>query len=447
MKKNSIHLLLQILAITVLFSSVESQVIIDTLVSGPEMAENLLGPGISAFDNVSVQGSQHAYGTFTGAWQNLGIASGAVLCTGNASDIPGPNNSSNTGTNNGTPGHPLLQYIATGTTHDAVVLSFDFIPENDTLRVKYVFGSEEYNEDVGTIFNDLCGIFITGPNPAGGYYVNINFANVPGSAPSMSISINNVNNGYSQPGNVPVGPCQNCAYFSDNTYGQYLEYDGFTVVLEVWALVIPQELYHIELGVADVESTGKDSGLFLAENGLFSPGSAVFTSFDFMKVDNPSLPFDIIGVIDENEVHLEVPEGTDLTSLIASFTEPGAYVEIGDEVQVSGVTVNDFTFPLVYTLKGHSVQDWTVFVDIVSNIEKNIFSKVSVGPNPLHNELIVAGAKGCRIRLMDLMGQVIWQYDDLKTRNSIPVDALLSGMYFVELSKDGIRDTRRIIKQ
>ncbi len=424
-----------------------TQVSVDTLVSPAEMCENLKGPGITVIDNITLQGSPNAYGAFSGAAASLGIESGIVMCTGNASDIPGPNSASNTGLNNGTPGHPKLENISTGTTRDAVMMVFDFVPLNNTLHIRFIFGSEEYNENVGAIYNDLCGIFLTGPDPLGGVYNDLNIGHVPEATPFMPVAINNVNNGYAPPGVVPVGPCQNCQYYTDNTNGQYLEYDGFTTVLHAFALVVPQETYHIALGVADVISPGNDSGVFLEEDGMYSPGQAVFTSFQFLKEHNPNLSFDIIGVIGDNEVHLEVPEGTDLSDLVANFAEPGAFVRVDGLKQVPGVTPNDFTNPLIYTLMGYTTQNWTVYVDIASSAGNNYFRKVGVGPNPAKDHILITHAAGSTIKLTDLSGRVICENEILKDRMSISVEQLPAGIYFVELNCNEKKETRKIFKK
>ena len=58
------------------------------------------------------------------------------------------------------------------------------------------------------------------------------------------------------------------------------------------------------------------------------------------------------GAIDEDgkTIAVTVPNGTDVTALIASFTTTGASVDAGGTAQVSGTTANDFTSPVVYTV-------------------------------------------------------------------------------------------------
>jgi gliding motility-associated-like protein len=234
------------------------------------MVENIVGEGIT-FDNVSFQGTNNSRGIFTnGQTTNLGIASGIFLTSGSGFIIPGPNNTGSAGTNNSSPGHPLLTAITTTSTYDAAVLSFDFVPESDTMRFRYVFGSEEYNEWVGSQYNDVFGYFVSGPNPMGGNYTNKNIAIIPGTA-NTSVAINNVNNGYAPTGVVPSGPCMNCAYYNDNTGGLTLQYDGKTVVLTAWVLVVPCETYSIVIGVADAGDHIYDSGVFIEENSFESP--------------------------------------------------------------------------------------------------------------------------------------------------------------------------------
>lgn len=60
------------------------------------------------------------------------------------------------------------------------------------------------------------------------------------------------------------------------------------------------------------------------------------------------------GTIDQAEktIFVLVPQGTDVTSLIADFTSTGISVTVGSTNQVSGTTPNDFTNPVVYTVTG-----------------------------------------------------------------------------------------------
>ena len=231
-----------------------------------DMVENIVGEGIQ-YDNVSFQGAPIARGVFSnGGTTNIGIESGIFLTSGSGYVIPGPNTSSSSGQSNGLSGHPSLDGITTATTYDASVLQFDFVPESDTLRFKYVFGSDEYHEWVNSTFNDVFGYFVTGPNPEGGNYSDYNMALIPGTDPPEPVTINTVNNGTGG-----TGPCNNCEYFVNNSGGLTIEYDGFTTVLTAWLLVVPCETYTIMIGVADAGDWIYDSGVFIEENSFESP--------------------------------------------------------------------------------------------------------------------------------------------------------------------------------
>lgn len=248
--------------------------------SAASLVQNtLLGPGVTV-SNISFAGSPSAIGRFTAGGTNLGINTGVVITTGtianNGSGPQGPNNQSNSGVDNNYPGFSALTNLVGGTsTYNASILEFDFIPYSDTVRFKYVFGSEEYPEYVGSQFNDVFAFFISGPGIPGGTQ---NIARLPSGVP---VTINNVNNG--NPGGTGSGvgasPAVNPAYFVNNGNGSqspynssaaYIQYDGFTKVLEAVSKVQCGQTYHLIIAIADVGDGIFDSGIFLEANSLTS---------------------------------------------------------------------------------------------------------------------------------------------------------------------------------
>lgn len=74
------------------------------------------------------------------------------------------------------------------------------------------------------------------------------------------------------------------------------------------------------------------------------------TSYKFVGL-NPV----VTGVVDEEKhmIKLEVPNGTDIKTLVPTFTTTeGGSVRVGNESQVSGMTAQDFTNPVTYTVEG-----------------------------------------------------------------------------------------------
>lgn len=233
----------------------------------------LAGNGVD-ISNVNFTGHNNAIGSFNGTDTNLGLDSGILLTSGtvlntNSSglfSIPegphGPNNSSTAGFINGSDGYQPLSDLVNEDTYDAAVLEFDFVPQSDTIRFKYVFGSEEYLENVDTEFNDVFAFFISGP----GYPTPVNIATIPGTG-GTPVSINNVNDNL------------NSAYYIDNGDGNeapqntsdfYIQYDGFTVVLEAVAKVDCGETYHLTIAIADAGDATWDSGIFIEASSLES---------------------------------------------------------------------------------------------------------------------------------------------------------------------------------
>lgn len=227
----------------------------------------LLGPCVTA-SNVTYVGTPQAAGTFNANGSAFDLSGGIVLTSGLSATAVGPDNSNTIGTANGAPGDSDLSILASNfQTYDAAILEFDFVPQSDTLRFNYIFGSEEYPEYVGSGYNDVFGFFISGPGFAGPYTGGAeNIALIPGT--TSPVAINNLNNGYSatEPAN---GPCNNCAFYVDNSSGPAVQYDAHTVVLTAEAIVTPCETYHIKIAIADAGDGALDSGVFL-EEGSFS---------------------------------------------------------------------------------------------------------------------------------------------------------------------------------
>jgi hypothetical protein len=82
--------------------------------------------------------------------------------------------------------------------------------------------------------------------------------------------------------------------------------------------------------------------------------------------------------IGTHNVSVTVPYGTNVTSLVATFTlSPQATATVGGINQVSGTTPNDFTNPVIYTVEagdGTTTQDWTVTVSFAPNTETDILT-------------------------------------------------------------------------
>ena len=139
-----------------------AQLIVNNGATPQQLVQNLLGAGVSV-SNITYTGASVARGLFIGNNSNIGLSGGVLLTSGSVFNALGPNNSGSSGTISSLPGYPILDSISGVTSFDAAILEFDFVPMADTIRFRYVFASEEYDEFVCGSVNDAFGFFISGP--------------------------------------------------------------------------------------------------------------------------------------------------------------------------------------------------------------------------------------------------------------------------------------------
>lgn len=243
--------------------------------------------GGNCFDvtNVNLIGSAASAGQFGMGDSSIGIGSGVIISSGNASDATGPNNSGSTGNNMGGGSHPDLADLAgSNTVFDASGVEFQFTPTVDNITFRYAFASEEYCEFVDAGYNDVFGFFISGPGINGGFTGNgENIAVLPGS--NIGVTIDNIND---QDNTVFFVPNSNsCGAAGINND---IEYDGFTKVLTAIANVQECETYTIRLLVGDVGDGIYDSAVFLEANSFAAGGTA--TGEAFSPTTNSNLTYE-----------------------------------------------------------------------------------------------------------------------------------------------------------
>jgi hypothetical protein len=239
------------------------------------------GVGLT-ISNMTVTGAPTSYGFYSGT-SNMAFGSGIIMSTGVVNGLISNPAGAFVSTDNMTMGDPLIDAIAGGSTYDACVIEFDCVPSNANLLFNFAFGSEEYNEFVNAGFNDAFAIAVTGPNPAGGNYNNTNFAFVPGTTTPM-VSVNSINNGQSG-----TGPCNNCAYYIDNTNGTDVAFDGFTTGLQGLVPVTIGQTYHFKLVIADVGDGIFDSSVMFLTNSFKSVPSVATGILEAEKESNVSV--------------------------------------------------------------------------------------------------------------------------------------------------------------
>jgi len=234
-----------LLAAMLPFASVSAAPLVTTEQTGSNLANSLVGAGVT-IANATFVGKPAQGGSFTGGSDVVGFESGIILGSGNIADVVGPNDSSSTATYHFTDGDTDLTALSGSPTFDAAVLEFDFVPNADKVFFQYVFSSEEYNEYVGSQYNDVFAFYING----------VNCATV--GDPAVAVTINTINTG----ANAPL--------FINNELGVIAtDMDGLTVVLTCSADVLPNVTNHIKLAIADAGDYDYDSNVFI-KAGSFS---------------------------------------------------------------------------------------------------------------------------------------------------------------------------------
>jgi len=225
-----------------------------------QLVKEVLITGSVVITNIKFTGSPDGIGYFSGGDTTVCFETGIVLATGDVKNAIGPNKSTSTKSQFSTAGDTDLNKLVAGNfTTDAAVLEFDFKPSSDTVRFVYIFASEEYPEYVKQGFNDVFAFFLSGKNPAGGEYENLNIALIEGT--TTPVSIDNINH------------YTNKDFYTDNATGKNIEYDGLTKPLIAQAIVVPGETYHIKIAICDVGDADYDSGVFLKATSFYGGSS------------------------------------------------------------------------------------------------------------------------------------------------------------------------------
>ena len=277
-------ILLLVIGVSISYNS-SAQLQLTNVSNAQALVQKLLGQGI-VVSNVTTTGSPLASGFFNNiSGTNIGLDSGLALSNGRVKTIgPTPNqrgmdgngvleayNGSNPADSSATgafassdlnsAGDTSLTRVLGNATFDAMVLEFDFVPLGDTVKFRYVFGSEEYPTFPCQGVTDAFGFFISGPGIGG----NENIALIPGT--NFPVTIDNIQNS--------GGPCTFGGpyfpqYYVSNRTNVNFTYNAHTTIFTAVAGVQPCQTYHLKLVVADVGDHIYDSGVLLEAGSLSS---------------------------------------------------------------------------------------------------------------------------------------------------------------------------------
>ena len=228
-----------------------TEIPIDNSATAEEMAEAIFGQGVEVL-GASYTGDNRSSGIYSDGDAVSDTVTpgdtGVILSTGRTSAFTN-NSSTNTNQSNSTttgsrgPNNDSdFNALAGTSTFDASFLEIDFRPDGDVMSLQFVFSSEEYPEFVGSIYNDVVGVWLDGQP--------VDLA---------------VGTGQTNVGNL--NPTNNENLFVDNSNDQHnTEMDGFTVTLTLKMDVVPGDVHTLKIGIADVGDNRYDSNLLIAGN-------------------------------------------------------------------------------------------------------------------------------------------------------------------------------------
>jgi hypothetical protein len=409
-----------------------AQLFVDTLsYTAEELAMDFFNGNCVDVLAADFQGQPTQITFFEGSQSGLNVNAGLILTTGVASLAATANDRDNAaaGFGSNTP-DTLIAQISPGASFDRAMFHMTIVPHVDSIGFKYVFGSEEFCEFVGTQFNDAFGFWIQGP----GFPTPTNIALIPGT--TTPVTINNVNH------------LSNTAYYINNTpaTGQlcdqtastalttnYIQYDGLTTVLTAGALVTANATYDVWIGVSDIGDGIYDSGVFLSVeslcgDSLLSPdaGFAINTTGSTVQFQNTSKY--------ATHWHWDFGDGTTSEERFPSHD----FGSLDQQYKVTLVAMN------------YCCSDTTVsFVGTSAIADPAATLNCKVYPTHFNNQLIVepaeAGLQG-QILLSDLSGRIVLQHT-LNGKTSLTTGSLSKGVYFLEIQADGKRSVvQKIVK-
>ncbi|MCX6257200.1 MAG: choice-of-anchor L domain-containing protein [Bacteroidia bacterium] len=393
-------------------------VMVDTLLSIQQAISTLFGPGVTV-SNLTFTGTSHSIGSFIDTTTVLldsaadfGIDTGIIISTGSVLDAPGPNDSQSTSTNLGLPGDADLNLLLTGyTTFDASAIEFDFTPQTDTLiACEFIFASEEYPEWVNSSFNDVFAFFISGPgfNGLQNLAVLDSAVTPSGTEYNCPISVNTVND------------LTNNNLFVLNNW-DIVEYDGYTVPIQLMHPITPGQTYHFKIAIADGGDAMFDASVFLKAGSFLGYASIPVSGFLFAYVPN---------------------------SLDISFTNTTNYAtsydwDFGDGATSHEISpVHEFTAAGVYTVKmtAHNYYQSNITerqitvsdIQSINNTDNHVISLVPVseGVWQLHN---LKNNDYAVINVYSLSGELIYSSANVRNDGIIDLSGFSKGLYSILL--------------
>ncbi len=149
-------------------------------------------------------------------------------------------------------------------------------------------------------------------------------------------------------------------------------------------------------------------------------------------------------------VHATFEEGTDVSHLSPEFKlAPGAVAKVGTVNQVSGISSNDYSSELTYTVTGAdlSTSDWTISISFNTSVrELSKGEVISIYPNPAIDFIQVSAKDFEPVEIINPKGQIVLRKACTNSNNQIDISGLDAGIYIVRFP-DRTKANTKLIKK
>ena len=330
-------------------------------------------------------GSTNGIGYFESNGSTWPFESGLIMTSGDIANAVGPESGVVSDGTYAWVGDADLEAaipgLNAGDTNNASILEFDFVPVTDHMSFDFIFAAEEYGTFQCT-FTDAFAFLLT--DTAG---VTTNLAIVPGTTDAISV--------------LSVRDDEwnaSCPSVNEEFFGNYYgpgglapltsptNFIGHTIPMTAEADVIPNELYHIKLIVADDGDTLYDSAVFidagsfdigtldLGEDILLSSGNALCQGQE-MTLNAGGLPNNstIAWYMDGNLIEGE--NGVNLTVSETAFYSATITIDNTDCAYSDEILVEFFPTPNISAVEDNILkcanESYTLEVDVANSAQMN----------------------------------------------------------------------------
>ncbi|MBC3847261.1 T9SS type B sorting domain-containing protein [Winogradskyella echinorum] len=242
------------------------QIVTDSSLQPQELIDNLTNGSCAAATNATslINGSVNnipSYGFFERGTSDFPLENGIILSTGNVNSAGNtllPQSLSD-GNLEWETDSDILSVLNIDQTLNATSLEFDFTSINNSLSFKYVFASDEYQQQYPCNFQDVFAILIKEAGTSDPY---INIALLPDNVTTINTS------------SIHPEIANGCTAENESAFQGYnintTNFDGQTIVLNATTNITPGIIYHIKFVIADHIDQRFDSAVFIEAEGFGS---------------------------------------------------------------------------------------------------------------------------------------------------------------------------------